>query len=189
MGEYYQLQKANDVRLKWDYLSPSDKVKQVAGLPPDERAAWYAMREQYAEKENAKNQSQKPRNASVKPKRQNYGRFEVLNNFVDEWFTQFSPADCKVWMYLYRRTDGKTGECHVTLREIAKSTGVANSTASAAIKRLEKAGLLFYIWRSPFMSKATRGNRKPSQIRLVPKKQSAPIDDKKRTDSQQEAHR
>lgn len=132
---------------------------------------------------------QKAQNGPVKPKRQSYGRFEVLNNFVDEWFTQFSPAVCKVWMYLYRRTDGKTGECHVTLREIAKSTGVANSTASAAIKRLEKAGLLFYIWRSPFMSKATSGNRKPSQIRLVPKKQSAPIHVEKRTDSQHEAHR
>ena len=133
--------------------------------------------------------TQKPQNGSVKPKRQGYGRFEVLNNFVDEWFTQFSPAVCKVWMYLYRRTDGKTEECRVTLREIARATGVANSTASAAIKSLEKAGLLFYIWRSPFVSKATSGNRKPSQIRLVPKKQSAPIDVEKRTDSQQEAHR
>tara|TARA_B100001741_G_C16318531_1_gene489336 strand:- start:24 stop:512 length:489 start_codon:yes stop_codon:yes gene_type:complete len=148
-----------------------------------------AYLKQLAERRKRAAPSQKPQNGPVKPKRQGYGRFEVLNNFVDEWFTQFSPAECKVWMYLYRRTDGKTGECHVTLREIAKATGVANSTASAAIKRLEKAGLLFYIWRSPFMSKATRGNRKPSQIRLVPKQQSAPIDDKKRTDSQQEAHR
>ena len=185
MGEYRQLLKARDLRVVWDSLDAAQRVRQMAGLPPAEREEFERIRAAA----NAKATPQKPRNASVKPKRQSYGRFEVLNNFVDEWFTQFSPADCKVWMYLYRRTDGKTGECHVTLREIAKATGVANSTASAAIKRLEKAGLLFYIWRSPFMSKATRGNRKPSQIRLVPKKRSAPIDVEKRTDSQQEAHR
>lgn len=181
--EYIQQRTARNLWVKREQYSGTDLVRQMAGLPQAEREEFQRLRD------GSNTPPQKPQIASVKPKRQSYGRFEVLNNFVDEWSIQFSPADCKVWLYLYRRTDGKTGECHVTLREIAKSTGVANSTASAAIKRLEKAGLLFYIWRSPFMSKATRGPRKPSQIRLVPKKRSAPIDDKKRTDSQHEAHR
>ena len=183
--EYIQQRTARNLWVKREQYSGPDLVRQMAGLPQAERDEFQRLRDAV----NTNATPQKPQIASVKPKRQSYGRFEVLNNFVDEWLPQFSPADCKVWMYLYRRTDGKTGECHVTLREIAKATGVANSTASAAIKRLEKAGLLFYIWRSPFMSKATRGNRKPSQIRLVPKKRSAPIDVEKRTDSQQEAHR
>ena len=178
MDEYRQLLKARDLRVKWDSLDAAQRVRQMAGLPREEREEFERIRNAA----NAKATPQKPQNGSVKPKRQGYGRFEVLNNFVDEWFTEFSPAVCKVWMYLFRRTDGKTGVCHVTSREISKATGLATSTASAAIKSLEKAGLLFYIWRSPFMSKGTRGNAKPSQIRLVPKKQSVPIDVQKRTD-------
>ena len=44
MGEYYQLQKARDLRLKWEHLSAEEMIKQIAGLLPGEQEEFERIR-------------------------------------------------------------------------------------------------------------------------------------------------
>jgi DNA-binding transcriptional ArsR family regulator len=112
---------------------------------------------------------QKPQNSSVKPKRHSYGRFEVLNNFVDEWASEFSPAVRAVWLHLFRHTNGKTQICDITCRQIAQKSKLSKTTVSKALGELEKKGLLIYIFRSVMNS------GKPSLVRLEPRSRPVPL--------------
>lgn len=95
--------------------------------------------------------SQKPQNGSVKPKRQSYGRFEVLNNFVDEWAHEFSSPQRSVWLWIFRHSriaDGKSSICKGSSRTIAIEMRVSRRTVQSAIDKMLSNKLLRIVFQS-----------------------------------------
>ena len=147
MDEYRQLLKARDLRVKWDSLDAAQRVRQMAGLPREEREEFERIRNAA----NAKATPQKPRNGSVKPKRQSYGRFEVLNNFVDEWSHEFSSPQRSVWLWIFRHSrseDGKSSICKGSSRTIAVEMRVSRRTVQSAIDKMLASKLIRIVFQS-----------------------------------------
>ncbi|MGI9460155.1 MAG: helix-turn-helix domain-containing protein [Pirellulales bacterium] len=159
MSDYYQLQKARDLRVKWDSLDAAQRVRQMAGLPPAEREEFERIRNAA----NAKATPQKPQIASVKPKRQGYGRWEMFNKFIDLTLNELTPAQRVVWLTMFRRADGKDNTLESSVRVIASQTGLTDKTVQRALVKLVKTGWLMYIFKSP--SKGT-----PSRFRILTKR-------------------
>lgn len=168
MEEYCQMPDARALMVKIHSFSADDRVRQIAGLSPEERVKYDELSS--ARKSLSRpSATQKPRNAPEKAKRQGYGRFEVLNNFVDEWASELSPAVRAVWLHLFRHTNGKTQLCDMTCRQIAQKANMSKTTVSKALGELEKKGLLTYLFRSVWNS------GKPSTVRLVPRSRPVPL--------------
>ena len=147
MDEYRQLLKARDLRVKWDSLDAAQRVRQMAGLPREEREEFERIRNAA----NAKATPQKPRNGPVKPKRQSYGRFEVLNNFVDEWSHEFSSPQRSVWLWIFRHSrseDGKSSICKGSSRTIAVEMRVSRRTVQSAIDKMLANKLIRIVFQS-----------------------------------------
>lgn len=147
MDEYRQLLKARDLRVKWDSLDAAQRVRQMAGLPRAEREEFERIRNAA----NAKATPQKPRNGPVKPKRQSYGRFEVLNNFVDEWAHEFSSPQRSVWLWIFRHSrseDGKSSICKGSSRTIAVEMRVSRRTVQSAIDKMLANKLIRIVFQS-----------------------------------------
>ena len=160
---------ARALHVKWPSLSAVDRKAGFYGLSRAEQAKMFEYRPELREAVEAERKPKKPQNAPVKPKRQAYGRFEVLNNFVDEWASEFSPAVRAVWLHLFRHTHGKTQLCDITCRQIAQKANMSKTTVSKALGTLEKKGLLIYLFRSVMNS------GKPSVVRLVPRSRPVPL--------------
>jgi len=107
--------------------------------------------------------SQKPQNASVKPKRQGYGRWEMFNKFIDLTLNELTPAQRVVWLTMFRRADGKDNTLESSVRVLASQTGLTDKTVQRALVKLVKTGWVMYIFKSP--SKGT-----PSRFRILTKK-------------------
>ena len=157
--EYIQQRNARDLWLKRDQYSPTDLVRQMAGLPQAEREKFQKLRDAA----NAKATPQKPQNASVKPKRQGYGRWEMFNKFIDLTLNELTPAQRMVWLTMFRRADGKDNTLESSVRVLASQTGLTDKTVQRALVKLVKTGWLMYIFKSP--SKGT-----PSRFRILTKK-------------------
>jgi len=145
--EYIQQRTARDLWVKREQYSATDLVRQMAGLPHSERKEFERLRGAA----NTKDTPQKPRNASVKPKRQSYGRFEVLNNFVDEWAYEFSSPQRSVWLWIFRNSrseDGKSSICKGSSRTIAIEMRVSRRTVQSAIDKMLANKLLRIVFQS-----------------------------------------
>jgi hypothetical protein len=96
--------------------------------------------------------SQKPQNGPVKPKRQGYGRFEVLNNFVDEWAHEFSSPQRSVWLWIFRHSrsvdGGRAYICKGSSRTIAIEMKVSRRTVQTAIDKMLASKLLRVVFQS-----------------------------------------
>ena len=95
--------------------------------------------------------TQKPQTGPVKPKRQGYGRFEVLNNFVDEWAHEFSSPQRSVWLWIFRHSrseDGKGSICKGSSRTIAVEMKVSRRTVQSAIDKMLASKLLRVVFQS-----------------------------------------
>jgi hypothetical protein len=133
--------------VKRDQYSATDLVRQIAGLPAEEREKW----EQMGNSSKKDATPQKPQNASVKPKRQSYGRFEVLNNFVDEWSHEFSSPQRSVWLWIFRHSrseDGKSSICKGSSRTIAVEMRVSRRTVQSAIDKMLSNKLIRIVFQS-----------------------------------------
>lgn len=75
-----------------------------------------------------------------RPQKRHGGRFEVLNQFVDESAKSLSTTDQAVWLVLYRETKSN-GTASVSHQQIADKTGVSRRTAIRSVAELVKAGL------------------------------------------------
>jgi hypothetical protein len=108
-----------------------------------------AYKKQLAAKRAAS--SHKPQNGPVKPKRQGYGRFEVLNNFVDEWAHEFSSPQRSVWLWIFRHSrseDGQSSICKGSSRTIAVEMKVSRRTVQSAIDKMLANKLLRIVFQS-----------------------------------------
>lgn len=145
--EHAQQRTARDLWVKRDQYSATDLVRQIAGLPAEEREKW----EQMGNSSKKDATPQKPQNASVKPKRQSYGRFEVLNNFVDEWSHEFSSPQRSVWLWIFRHSrseDGKSSICKGSSRTIAVEMRVSRRTVQSAIDKMLSNKLIRIVFQS-----------------------------------------
>ena len=149
---------ARALMVKIHSFSADDRVRQIAGLSPEERVKYDELSS--ARKSLPKpSAAQKPRNAPVKGKVQKHGRWEMLNNWVDYGQRQFTPAECVVWLTIFRMADGKNHTVEFGLRALAERAGLNKNTASRAVTKLVKAGVLSCIFKSQ-----TAGT--PSKYRL-----------------------
>ena len=119
----------------------------------------FGYRPELREAVHKERQPQKPRNAPEKGKRQGCGRWEMLNNWVDYGQRHFTPAECVVWLPIFRMADGKNHTVEFGLRSLAERAGLNKNTASRAVTNLVKAGVLSCIFKSQ-----TAGT--PSKYRL-----------------------
>ncbi len=151
---------AAKLHVKWTSLSKNDRRKCFYGLSPAEQEKMLAYRPELVEAVEAEKKAQKPQMASVKPKRQGYGRWEMFNKFVDLTPTELTPAQRVVWMTMFRRADGKDNTLESSVRVLANQTGLTDKTVQQAIAKLVETGWLRYIFKSP--SKGT-----PSRFRML----------------------
>jgi hypothetical protein len=146
--EYIQQRNARDLWVKREQYSPTDLVRQMAGLPQAEREKFQKLRDAA----NAKAAPKKPQNGPVKPKRQGYGRFEVLNNFVDEWAHEFSSPQRSVWLWIFRHSrsvdGGRAYICKGSSRTIAIEMKVSRRTVQTAIDKMLASKLLRVVFQS-----------------------------------------
>ena len=152
--EYIQQRTARNLWVKREQYSGPDLVRQMAGLPQAEREEFQRLRD------GSNTTPQKPQIASVKPKRQSYGRWEMFNKFIDMTLTELTPAQRVVWMTMFRRADGKDNTLESSVRVLASQTGLTDKTVQQSIAKLVETGWLRYIFKSP--SKGT-----PSRFRML----------------------
>jgi hypothetical protein len=87
------------------------------------------------------------------------GRFQTLNTFVDGTLRGLNRSDMAAWLVLYR--DCRDGIARTSLADMARRGGMDVRTASRAIRRLRKRGLVEVV--------RTGGlNRGPSTYRVNP---------------------
>lgn len=94
------------------------------------------------EKERQKPKQPQKQDKPKKARKSNYGRWEMLNNFMDTGPLEFTKTQCVVWMRLFRLADGKTNKLLTSVRDIARQTNTAESTVQIAITKLIKTGWL-----------------------------------------------
>ena len=83
----------------------------------------------------------------TKPKRkpgQAGGRFAVLNGFVDLTLRRIVPTAACVWLVLYRDTK-PDGLARTSQTDLARRTGRSVRTVYAALRKLERLGLLIIV--------------------------------------------
>lgn len=83
-----------------------------------------------------------------KARKSNYGRWEMLNNWVDFGQHYFTTAESVIWLTLFRLADGKTNVAEFGVRCLAEKAGVSRNTADKAVRRFVKAGVLVCIFKS-----------------------------------------
>jgi hypothetical protein len=93
-------------------------------------------------------------------KRRSSLRFEILNAFVDGGMADLSRGEIAVWLILYRDTK-PDGAARTSLDDLARRGGMDRQTASRAVGRLKKRGMLKVIRRGGL-------NQGPSVYRVFP---------------------
>ena len=86
-------------------------------------------------------------------------RFAVLNSFVDGSMAGLTKTEIATWFILYR--DTRNGTAQTSQADIARRAGVSDRSVRTAIKGLEKAGLLYVVYRGSL-------NAGPSRYRVNP---------------------
>jgi hypothetical protein len=89
-------------------------------------------------------QTKKP----TKQRKANYGRWEILNNWVDFGQHYFSTAAGRVWLAIFRMADGNTNVLEFSVRTLANKAGVTNKATQKAVAAFVEAGVLVCIFRS-----------------------------------------
>jgi len=115
-----------------------------------------SRRERAAAEGNAQTAAQKPAGAG-KPERppvHRCDRWATFNAFVDEIGCRLTLADRYVWVIMFRHA--RNGVCETTVRMLATAANISNSTAQAALNRLQAVGLVKPIWKSRDKSKASK---------------------------------
>ena len=83
-----------------------------------------------------------------KGRKSNYGRWEMLNNWVDYGQHYFSTTAGRVWLAIFRMADGNTNVLEFSVRTLANKAGVTNKATQKAVAEFVKAGVLVCIFRS-----------------------------------------
>ncbi len=109
-----------------------------------------------------------PKGTAAGPKTKSRERFQTLNAFVDRTLASLTPAEALVWLVIYRDTRNEAAT--VSMRSIAKRAGRTLRAVRAAVKALERRGLLHVVRRGCF-------RRGTSTYRVVAacKSDSAPV--------------
>ena len=84
-----------------------------------------------------------------KGRKSNYGRWELLNNFIDLAQTDFTGSQRAVWVTMFRLADGNSNKLYTSVRWIAKLTGTSDTTVQGAITKLIKKGWLVRHFTGP----------------------------------------
>ena len=90
----------------------------------------------------------------------NYGRWELLNNWVDYGQHYFSTTAGRVWLTIFRLADGNSNVLEFSVRTLANKAGVTNKATQQAVTAFVKAGILVRIFKS-------RKQGIPSKYRLA----------------------
>lgn len=93
------------------------------------------------------------RPATRQPARKD-NRWATFNSFVDVIGPRLTLAERAVWFVMFRHARG--GVCETTVRLVAQGATVSRSTAEAAMSRLNRAGLIWAIWKSRDKSTASK---------------------------------
>jgi hypothetical protein len=83
-----------------------------------------------------------------KARKSNYGRWEMLNNWVDFGQHYFSTAAGRIWLAIFRMADGNTNVLEFSVRTLASKAGVTNKATQKAVTAFVKAGVLVCIFKS-----------------------------------------
>jgi len=107
-----------------------------------------------------------------KPKRRKTGdtagRFAVLNAFADAGARLVNPTAQACWWIIYRETK-PDGLARVSHGRVADCIGVSRLTATRAIRRLERAGLLTVVRRG-----GLAGGASTYRVHSTPKRARSP---------------
>ncbi len=135
----------------------ADAVLYQGELPPEAEAPFIKARTQ-PQKTEKPQKAEKPK--PKKARRSNYGRWEMLNNWVDYGQHYFSTTAGRVWLAIFRMADGNTNVLEFSVRTLANKAGVTNKATQKAVAAFVEAGVLVCIFRSK--KKGT-----PSKYRLA----------------------
>lgn len=118
-------------------------------LSPEEEARCrrFAQKKAEVDAQRAQAGTGKPAK-SPKAKRSNYGRWGLLNNWVDYGQHYFSTAECAVWLTIFRLSDGETNTVKFGVRDLADRAGVSKNTADSAVRKFVEEGVLVCVNKS-----------------------------------------
>ena len=84
-----------------------------------------------------------------KARTKHYGRWELLNNWVDYGQHYFSTPTGRVWLTIFRLADGHKNTLEFAVRYLAYKAGVSPRVVQKAVTELTEAGVLICIFKSP----------------------------------------
>ena len=90
--------------------------------------------------------AQKAGRTQARRRQRHYGRFAVLNGFVDGVMGTLPRAAALVWVTLYRDTK-PDGLARTAVSDLARRVGVDRCTVIRATRLLADRGLLEVVWR------------------------------------------
>lgn len=94
-------------------------------------------------------------------------RWACLNSFVDVIAPRLTLAERAVWMLMFRHA--RNGQCETTARLLAGAANISLSTAQLALSRLDRAGLVWPIWKSKDRAKASKYGIHPNPADCLPR--------------------
>jgi DNA-binding transcriptional ArsR family regulator len=100
-------------------------------------------------------------------KRKKTGRFAVLNGFVDYSLRGLSKSELAAWLILYR--DTREGIAKTSHSDIARRAGVSKRAITAAMRKLEKRGLVEVVYRGGIQRGVSRYRVLPQSRRPKPR--------------------
>jgi hypothetical protein len=93
-------------------------------------------------------------------------RWATYNAFVDVIAPRLTLAERAVWHVMFRHA--RDGRVETTARLLAAAANVSPSTAQIALNRLQRAGLVWPIWKSKDRAKASKYGMHPSPADCLP---------------------
>jgi hypothetical protein len=86
-------------------------------------------------------------------------RWAAYNSFVDVIAPRLTLAEQAVWQFMFRHA--RDWVCNTSARRLAEAAGINKATASKSLQTLERAGLVWAIWKSTDKSQASRYGMHP----------------------------
>jgi hypothetical protein len=81
-------------------------------------------------------------------------RWATYNAFIDVIAPHLTLAERAVWHVMFRHA--RDGRCETTARQLASASSISISTAQLALNRLQRAKLVWPIWKSKDRAKASK---------------------------------